>query len=430
MKTEIQEWMDKHLDKLGSGTYWLETLDDEEGQPCLRTWALHILKHKKPELKEVVREYLDGDIKVHGDLYFIGAKGYTVNWGTSKSYYIPKELDDNWYLVDLKQRPGMSATRLFHNKDLNSIFKKYIPYFQMSENLNIMEYAKRYQEYSSAELLAKAGFEYLIMDKRVLKLSKPMKKKLIHWLMVQENNDYVKSHHPLYNDISRAMAKGWTMEKYYYENTIDEYEKKFSSEGFTRTREECEEVYRYLNGVGKHPIQLIGLHDYIDYLKTANELGFDMTLKSTIYPLNGREAHDSLVRTKQEKESKELNEQLSKIATILKGYEIKKKDLKIVIPTSQKDFIEWGKRLQICVGTCGYDKKMVRGDCIILMVYLNDQPLECCELTIKERSKNVLKIEQLRGEHNGDSPRHEDCKNLVNQFIHNYRNKHYVGACI
>ena len=72
-------------------------------------------------------------------------------------------------------------------------------------------------------------------------------------------------------------------------------------------------------------------------------------------------------------------------------------------------------------------KKMIEGKCIILMVYLNDQPLECCELTKKDRG-NSLKIEQLRGKHNGETPRHSDCKKLVNQFIRNVGKNWQVTA--
>lgn len=431
MNKAIQQYIDKHYESLGSGTYWLNTLDDADGQPCLRTWALHKLKGKKPAVKEVVREYLNEDIYVHGDLYFMGAAGWRVNWGNHKhySYYMNPELDDNWYLVDLKQRPGMSSIRLFKNSELIQIFKKYIPYFYMSEDLNIMEYARRYKEFPDAEKLAKAGFEYLVMDKRILKLSNASKKKFVSWLLQPINSDYVKSHHPLYNDITRAIKNGWTMEKYYYEEAIDIYEENFKQAHIRRTREQCEEVYNYLNGRKSHPIQLIGLHDYIDYLKIAKEMGFNMRLKSVVYPRDARQAHDNLVKTKKAVESKTINETLGKIAKILKGYEIKRKDLKIVFPSCQKDFIDWGKKLSICVGTYGYDKKMVKGESIILMVYCKDSPLECCELIKKDRSKG-LQICQLRGAHNFDSPRHEECKSLVNTFIRNYKNQQLIGACI
>lgn len=429
MNKKVQEYIDKHYADLSGGTYFLDTFDETDGQPCLRTWALHKLKGKEPQVKEIVREYLDGHVQCHGDLYFVGAAGWKVNWGNRKyhSYYISSELDDHWY--DINKRPGMSTIRLFKNLELISVMTKYIPYFTISETTDIMEYAKRFREFPDVERLSKAGFEYLVMDKRVLKLSKQSKKKLVSWLMSQENNDYVKQHRPSYNDITRAIKKGWTMEKYYYEYTIDEWVDTFKDYEIKRTRSEVKEIYDYLKGRRNHTMQLIGLLDYIDYLKIAKEMGFDMTLKSVIYPRDARRAHDTLARNKKVAESKEINEKLEKIASILKPYEVKRKDLKIVIPTCQKDFIKWGQTLKICVGTYGYDKKMVQGSSVILMVYQGNKPLECCELVKKANSIN-LEICQLSGKHNQDSERHKECEHLVNTFIRNYKNQQLIGACI
>ncbi len=422
MCEEISKWIEKAVKPISSGTWWFDTFDDDEGEPCLRTWALHVLKNKPYQVKEVIREYWNKGLFIHGDLYFCGAAGYKVNWGNRKghSYYMPSEEDNTWYPIDMMLRPGISTIRLFKNDKLNSIFKKYVPYFQMSEPLNIMEYARRYKEFSSAELLAKAGFEYLVMDKRVLKLSKASKKKLVRWLMIPENNDYVKVHHPVYNDISRAIKKNWSMDKYYYEQAIDRYEVVFKNARIKRTREECMEVYDYLNGRKKHPMQKVALHTYIDYLGMAKEEGMDMKAKSTLYPLDCARAHDTLVTRRNIKESKEINEKLSKIYEKLTPYQISKKDLKIVFPKNQKDFVEWGKKLHICVGSYDYDKKMSKGECIITMVYLNDQPLECCELR-KKPSGRKLEIIQLRGEYNQDSERHEECEALINKFIKVYK---------
>ena len=417
MRTEIESWIARYNtpEEIPSGTHWLKTLDDEEGQPCLRTYALNKTKKKGIRVKEVVREYLNEDfIKVHGDLYFCGAAGYRVVWEKREyyGYYLPTETDNHWY--DYDRRLGICAEELYTDEQVEQIFSKYIPYFQWTPGMCLMEYASRYRDFASAELLAKAGYGYLVMDKRVLKLSKDGKKKLIRWL--SKNGDYVKEHRPLYKDISMAVKKDWSMEKFYYEQTIDAYEKQFKERDIVRTRLECEEVYRYLNSPTK--VQRIGLHDYIDYLVMAKELGYDMTLKSTLYPLNCALAHDTLSSTKKAKESAEINEKLLQISSVLQKYQLSANDLKIVIPTSQKDFVEWGKKLGICVGTYGYDKKMIEGRCIILMVYVNDQPLECCELVKKERGE-TLQIEQLRGQHNQDSERHKDCEKLVNQFIHN-----------
>lgn len=427
MIVEISNWIEKQQKPIPSGTHWFKTLDDKEGQPCIRTYALHVLKNKPYEYKEVVRDYFNGDIMIHGDLYFCGAAGYRVMWHNRNcySYYMPKECDDKWYIVDLKQRPGMFCIELFTDDDVNRIFKKYIPYFQYESGMCVMEYATRYRDYASAEQLVKSGFGYLVMDKRVLKLSKASKKKLIHWLIVNQN--YVKEHKPLYGDISKAVKQNISIEELYYRQTIDVYEKEFKEAKIRRTRIQCEEIYKYLNNA-KRP-QNIGLHDYIEYLQMAKEDGYNMSLKSTIYPIDAARAHDHIVKKRKAKLTRKTNQKLKRIYDLLKGYEIHSKDLKIVIPRNQSDFVNWGKELKICVGSYGYDEKMIKGDCIILMIYINDKPLECCELITNSRGNNLM-ICQLRGEHNQSSERHEDAVKLVNRFINNYHNQHIIGACI
>lgn len=430
MRPEIENFIkSRGSENLPSGLYWLGILDDDEGQPCYRTFALRKNKAKGIRTKEVVRQYLNGDVFMHGDLYFCGAGGWKVMFEKrdNYSYYMPCELDDHWYQLDSKQRPGMCVTDLFSCKDAEAIFKKYIPYFVLAEGMSVMEYAIRYKEYPSAEQLVKAGYSHLIWDKRVLTMNNKQKKKLIAWLNSDGNGQYVKQHRTMYADIQKAMKRKVSIEKYYYEIAIDKYEEQFKLAKIKRTRAKCEEVYKYLNNP-KNP-QNIGLHDYIDYLGMAKQRGFNMKLKSILYPRDCARAHDSLVASKKAKESRAVNNKLKKISSILLPYQKESKGLKIVFPTHQRDFIQWGKDLSICVGTYGYDKKMADGNCIILMVYCNDVPLECCELGKKPKG-NGLEIIQLRGAHNQSSPRHDECQKLVNGFIRNYQNQHVIGACV
>lgn len=413
MRPEIEEYIKNHPE---NGTTWLKTLDDEDGQPCLRTYALNTTKSRGTRLKEVVREYLNGEIWIHGDLYWCGAAGYKVLWEQRKyySYFLPRELDDNWYQMD--RRPGMSSVILYTHEYAEELFKKYIPYFVLDDKMCLMEYAIRFRDYPSVEQLVKAGYPQLVWDKRVIKMNKAQKKRLIHWLMNDGNGEYVKEHRTLFTDIQKAMKRGLSIERYYYEQCIDAYEKSFKENNIRRSRAQCEEVYKYLNNK-KNP-QNIGLQIYIDYLRIAKEEGFNMRAKSTLFPRDCARVHDNLAAKRKVKESRELNKKLKVIHSKLMPLQTKFKDLRVVVPTCQKDFLEWGKKLQICVGTYGYDKKMARGDCIILMVYVEDQPLECCEL-IKKQGK--LHIEQLRGSHNGVSQRHEDCEKVINKFIYNYQ---------
>ena len=433
MRKEIEEWINS-AEEIYSGTHWVKVIDDFDGQPCLRTFALNKTKTHGIRVKEVVKEYLDGKMFIHGDLYFCGAAGYKVKWENGKynGYYMPHNTDDTWYEVSYKKRLGISAVNLFDAKAVQELFSKYIPYFFYSENicLNVIEYAIRYKEYNAVEMLAKAGFGFLAKDKRVLKLDKQKKKALIKWLNDPVNKEYAQEYPESlnYNIISQCIKQGINIDDWCHNRDMERYQKVFKNFGFTVTLDYCDVVYKYLNN--GRIVQNIGLRDYVDYLSMAKELGLDINAKNVAFPIDAARAHDQLKSRKSKAETRIINKKLKDIKNILQKYQLSYKGLSIVIPENRQDFIKWGEKLHIYVGNYDYDKKMVKGDCIILMVCLNDQPLECCELTIKERSKNVLKIEQLRGEYNGDSPRHKDCENLVNQFIHNYRNKHYVGACI
>lgn len=426
MNEQIKKWIEKRKETL-SGTYFLQTIDENENQPCLRIWALNSTKKRGIRVKEVFREYLDGKIYVHRDLYYCGGAGYRVQWEERKycSYWMPRELNGNWYEMD--KRIGIVPIKLFSKTEAENIFKKYIPYFVIDDVYPLMEYAIRYRDYPCVELLVKAGYGYLTTYKRVINMSEATKKKFLRWLSKDNNGDYVRRAQPIYNHIFKAIKNGYSMEEFYYQKAINDYEKSFDYFNIPRTREECETVYKYLNNE-KRP-QNIGLRDYIDYLIQVKEMGYDMTLKSTLYPLDAARAHDSVIQQKKMEYSREINEKLMNIFEILSKYQISYKDLKLVIPKSQDDFVEWGKKLEICVGKYGYDEKMAKGECVIVMVYLNDKPLECCELRKKEKGKG-LEIIQLRGLHNQISERHNDVQKLVNNFIKNYKNQNIYGACV
>lgn len=424
MNRKVRQWF-KDNSPLRGGTYFLKTLEEFKGDVCLRTFALNVSK-KGVKSKEVFRDFLNKGLYVHGDLHWCGAGGYKVMFEKRGyySFFLPCECDDRWYKAT--QRVNMFCIELFTSEDVETILKKYIPYFVYSKALGVspIEYAQKFRDYPACELLYKNGFGKLALDKRILKLNKNKKKQLVHFL--QENKYYIKNHDVNGNDVFYAMNHNLRLEEVDYSRCIDEYERIFNRSDFKKTREECIEVYKYLNNPKQ--VQYIGLSDYIDYLNMAKQLGFDMKAKSTIYPLNAKNAHNSLIREINRIENKKQNKTMKKIYKLLKPFQVANKDLHIVIPHSSEDFVKWGQELHICVGTAGYFEKMIKGNVLILMVYVNDEPLECCEL-IKQQNSNKLKIAQLQGAHNQNSPRHRDARKLVNQFIRNYTNTQQIGLC-
>ena len=91
MRPEIQHWIDKQYllrhDTNLSGTYWIATLDDDDGQPCIRFHALNFTKKAGMRYREVFRDYLDGKKYVRGDLIFTQLGGWRVAWEEPKKDY-------------------------------------------------------------------------------------------------------------------------------------------------------------------------------------------------------------------------------------------------------------------------------------------------------------------------------------------------------
>ena len=75
---------------------------------------------------------------------------------------------------------------------------------------------------------------------------------------------------------------------------------------------------------------------------------------------------------------------------------------------------------------------MSKGETIILGVFLQGQIVECCQIGLSEydREDKEMKVLQLRGDHNTDSPYHNECKALTNQFLMNYKPQNLMGAVI
>lgn len=401
MLSRVKTYLKNYKKGLTSGTHFFKTIDETKNDVCFKYYAVHVLKNKPYEIQEVYKEYLNKGLYVSGNVNFYCACGYRVDW---------KGDDYKFYKID--KRLNIWAMPLFTIKEASEILKKHIPYFQVNDCVDIYNYAKNYKDYAMSELLSKAGFDYLVLSKRILKLNKDKKKALISWLKV--NGDYVRKHTPLVSYILKAVNHNITIEQVYYEEAIDVYEKEFKKNNIVRTRKECEETYKYLNSSKK--VQNIGLHDYIDYLNMAKECGYDMTARSTLFPLNAREKHDLLQTRIKLKKGKAISRKIKKIHDLLKSYELSYKDLSIVIPKSQVDFIKWGKLLNICVGSYGYDKKMADRRCIIIGIKNKGKVIECCE--IGGKAANII---QLRGKDNCDSDRHDDCLKLANKFITKFR---------
>lgn len=404
--------------------YWVEIIDVIDGEPCTRLFAYKHTKTYGFECKEVGREFLDRN-ETSGSLYYGQLSGYIVAWGNRKYSQPYYPVDDNFYPTTDFWYPKVSKSILYTANEAYSILKNYIPYFSLNSLVHVfsvMEYARNYIKYPQVEMLAKAGFPYLYKDKRLFKLTKEKKRKVSRWII--ENKDYMYTHQPTYPFIMMAIKNNEDAWKTHYRCVSMNHIKYMKSNGFHYEYEQMVELVKYLERQG------MGIIEYKDYLEASQKLHRNISDRGVLFPRDLMTAHDEVMSLVDQKENKTVNRKLKKIYKLLEQYSYKYKGLQIVIPKTQRELVQWGEKLHNCVGTMGYGKKMANGNCIILGVFKDGVPVECCELKPKNEKSKKLKIEQLRGDHNQDSDYHVIAEKLIDKFISAYSIMNVVGASI
>lgn len=420
MPERVKEFIDNEIGNYNISIRFAEYLDLNNNKPVMRTFAYSKTKTYGFRVQEVFREYLDHN-EENDCLYFGNMCGYRVIWkGTKKynGYFAYHTPTYKFYRIKNKMwRPNLYAQRVQSNKEIQDIYSKFIPFFHISEDADIencVEFARQYLKNPKVELLSKAGFDYLYHDKMLMKCNNSKMKQIARWLM--QNKAYAVKHRVGYQFINMALKNGENAEQCAMRCQTMNDIKYMSSHNYTYTYEQMVELKKYLAKQNQD------ITIYRDYLNICEKLHRDMTDTSILFPRKLLEQHDCL----QEKLSIELNKDLNiglarKYKKFVK-YASKLGNFKIVVPSNVADFVKWGNTLHNCVGSLGYDKKMAKGDCIIVGVFLKNKIVECCELNKK------YEVVQLRGDHNGVSKHHKKATELVNMFIDNIKTKRTANS--
>lgn len=113
---------------------------------------------------------------------------------------------------------------------------------------------------------------------------------------------------------------------------------------------------------------------YIDYLRMATELNYDMNNSFVVFPKNLQEVHDLAVKItnerrkeKEREEAKQKNVIYNKLKTEYeKKYKFDNGNMTIVVPNGCEDICAEGQKLHHCVGT--YIDRVCKGSSVILFV--------------------------------------------------------------
>lgn len=421
----IEEFLQTLTEPLGGGTHYYELLTSDENGLVVRLYGIRYRNcDKEPKVKLCFEERENGERFVNSDFYFTQMGGYNIVWERKRTSYYGEcvPMDEMYDTTANYPNIGRIET-LWDYNDLvyNLPEAKYLTQYPEG---NIMKFIRIWRKHPEVEMIYKnKQLQWLWSDTRIYDI-----KDKGRFLNLVKGGLSV-------ND-ALGMMKYGSKEKMLAERKTNIAARKLK--GLRVKREYLSEIPHYL-GKGNYKWS-----DYRDYLELSKEFGRDINDRGVLFPQNLMTQHDNLVELKREKMEREkelerrkerrsqrakaryfdkknagvFNEIIKEFTKCINKANKKSQDLKLVIPNSKLQFVDIGNELHNCVGVNGYDKKMIDRKCLIVAVYLNDKPVECCEL---KPTKTAFKIEQLRGDHNQDSEYHDNAKILVNEFIKNCR---------
>ena len=96
---------------------------------------------------------------------------------------------------------------------------------------------------------------------------------------------------------------------------------------------------------------VLNSHEYIDYLKFARELGFDLKDKNILYPKNIKIAHDNLLKQIEINKNKRIDAKIVKVAKKISSTQYKSRKYIIFPANSYKSLLDESKQQNNCVRT-------------------------------------------------------------------------------
>ncbi len=153
---------------------------------------------------------------------------------------------------------------------------------------------------------------------------------------------------------------------------------------------------------------------WIDYIRMAKDLEYDLAEGTVFFPKNLKERHDTAAEMIEMKKD-EVNAKRfrRRIKILQKQYEFSDNEFAIVIPKTMNDITCEGKALHHCVGS--YAKRHCEGKTTILFLRKTDnidRPYGTIEMSVEDATELL----QLRGDHNNNVPR-EESRDFIDKWL-------------
>ncbi|MCC2864895.1 PcfJ domain-containing protein [Anaerovorax odorimutans] len=379
--------------------------------PTLYTWlsALYVLTEKEQRyFKHHPQDYYGGEYWTEPKTFKLPHPPTGYNWGSWSKYERTEIYKENLEAV-------------FTKSCLKYLWQ---PEFFKEEHFNAYDYISYMQQglkYRSIELLLKAGFRQLVLNriagmttrsinwqgkdlKKILRLPKRWHKKvreqdmgfreLTFFQKLTEQEKAVP-----WQVIEAAMRDG------YLQDEIISYVPFIQAVEYMKEVQDTETGY-------------MSLSDYRDYLAACEKNGEDMRRKEILFPDNFEWAHDRAIQKYEQQRDEHLNELIRKQGEKITGMKepYHAGGLLIRPAASQTELNRESQKLNHCVKT--YGSQMADGRCAILFIRQKadvDRPYYTLEISPNREFR------QCRGDHNCGMT--EEVKAFVHKWLQSIQKK-------
>ena len=366
----------------------------------------------KVYLKQVAVHGVNSNVCFAKDINCHYISGYSVGWydmGLTKqrSWYE----DAIWYECTPEKAFDPYA-HLINVEYITTIPEfKYSAVEQYSSYENTLNYLRTYREYPEVEFITKLGLSHLSLSKQILKLARK-DKGFRKWL--GKNRQRLRfEHHDIIVIIDAYKTNKDMKELQQLQNDRkDFYNASRLNDLRAFVKGETDKFIAYIKK------QETNFYAYNDYRIACQYLGVDLTLERNRYPHDFKTWHDiraneyrSAKAKRDEENKKHFYENFRAIADKYNALQYEKIGFICIIAKSPSELKEEGSTLHHCVGSMGYDQKVVDEKSLIFFIRTKEEPnkpLVTVEYSIKDK-----KVLQCYGEHN--SKPSEEILSFVNK---------------
>ena len=352
--------------------------------------AVRLLRNGRPEVKDVVRNYMTSDTIETRDLACHGIGGWIVYWDpvdwhhkTFHAYIAPADRGE-WAKVDYRR--GGSLTFPYHiTINPEALKGTRYEYCQYTDKIpgGLVDWLKLYRKEPKIELLAKMGLHKLASPAGLAALRD---RRIFDWVRAHAD-EIRRSRGAHLREIIWAARRDYSLaaarQHFDFVTSMSRFRRWTPGNLPRSVKLDYERIAELL---GKW--RVTGA-EYMRYLEYARDAGLDLRNDGTLYPptkgarkafmqrLENLEAEIAKRKRRHRRQAaarvaKLFAERQDEIAAFQRSFErattLKGCGYRIVLAKSQKELLAEGKKMHNCVGMGTYGQGIVAGDCLIVML--------------------------------------------------------------